>query len=116
MYNYKYIINPLNNKKVKIYSNLGKRLLTNYIIILGGAKKYKTEPQFSFIKMIEGDILDFDFPREKFSKIFHLATTSASETFNGEDQLKKYKTLVDGTERLLKFAISSKVKKILFTS
>jgi UDP-glucuronate decarboxylase len=78
--------------------------------------KHPILAQSSFIKLIEGDILNFDFPSEKFSRIFHLATTSASETFKGEDQLQKYKTLVDGTERLLKFAVSINIKKILFTS
>ena len=70
----------------------------------------------SFITMLEGDVRNFDFPKEKFSKLFHLATTSASETFKGEDQLRKYKTLVEGTERVLQFAAFSNVKKIVFTS
>jgi UDP-glucuronate decarboxylase len=70
----------------------------------------------SFISLLEGDIRNFNFPKEKFSKLFHLATTSASETFKGESQLKKYKTLVEGTERVLQFAVFSNVDKIIFTS
>ncbi len=70
----------------------------------------------SFIQLIEGDVINFDFPDEKFSKLFHLATTSALETFKGEDQLIKYKTLVEGTERVLQFAAFSNVNKIVFTS
>jgi len=68
------------------------------------------------IKLIEGNVINFDFPNEKFSKIFHLATTSAAETYNGEPQLNKYKTLVDGTERVLQFAVSCKADKVIFTS
>jgi dTDP-glucose 4,6-dehydratase/UDP-glucose 4-epimerase len=70
----------------------------------------------SFIHCLQGDVVDFIFPEKKFSKIFHLATTSAHETFHGESQLKKYKTLVNGTERLLKFAVKCNANKILFTS
>lgn len=100
------------NKKVDL--NIRVTVLTRNINSF--KSKHPILVQSSFIKLIEGDILNFDFPSEKFSKIFHLATTSAIETFNGEDQLQKYKTLVDGTERLLKFAVSNKVNKILFTS
>jgi UDP-glucuronate decarboxylase len=70
----------------------------------------------TFINLIEGDVRNFVFPNEKFSKLFHLATTSAKETFNGEDQLSKYKTLVEGTERVLQFAAYSNVNKVIFTS
>lgn len=70
----------------------------------------------NFISLIEGDITDFEFPKNKFSKIFHLATTSAAETFNGEDQLSKYKTLVEGTERVLQFAAHCNAEKVIFTS
>jgi dTDP-glucose 4,6-dehydratase/UDP-glucose 4-epimerase len=69
-----------------------------------------------FITLLEGDVRNFDFPKDKFSKLFHLATTSASETFEGEDQLRKYHTLVEGTERVLQFAAFSNVNKIIFTS
>ncbi|MBT5399277.1 NAD(P)-dependent oxidoreductase [bacterium] len=70
----------------------------------------------SFIHCLQGDVVDFTFPEKKFSKIFHLATTSASETYRGEDQLKKYKTLVGGTERVLQFAVKCNADKIIFTS
>jgi UDP-glucuronate decarboxylase len=70
----------------------------------------------SFIDLIEGNVTNFNFPNKKFSKIFHLATTSATETFFGEDQLNKYKILVVGTERLLQFAVKCDANKIVFTS
>jgi dTDP-glucose 4,6-dehydratase/UDP-glucose 4-epimerase len=46
----------------------------------------------------------------------HLATTAASETFHGEDQLKKLETLYFGTKNVLDFAVASGAKKVLFTS
>jgi len=72
--------------------------------------------QSDFIHCIQGNVVDFDFPDQKFSKVMHLATTSATETFNGEDQLKKYKTLVDGTERVMQFAGKCGASKVIFTS
>lgn len=68
------------------------------------------------ITLMQGDVVDFDFPAGKFSKIFHMATTSAQETFRGEDQLAKFHMLVNGTERVLQFAAACEAEKVLFTS
>jgi UDP-glucuronate decarboxylase len=46
----------------------------------------------------------------------HMATTSAHETFAGEDPLAKFHMLVQGTERVLQFAGTCEAKKVLFTS
>jgi len=48
--------------------------------------------------------------------VMHLATTAASETFHGEDQLKKLETLYFGTKNVLDFAVASGAKRVLFTS
>lgn len=34
---YKYIVNPLDNKKLNIKSKLGKKILQNYLELLGGS-------------------------------------------------------------------------------
>jgi len=103
-----------------IESNKSKELNIRVTVLTRKVSKFKIKhPEIvksSFITLLEGDVRNFDFPKEKFSKLFHLATTSASETFNGEDQLRKYKTLVEGTERVLQFAALSNVNKIVFTS
>ena len=72
--------------------NLNITILTRDIVSF--SKKHPVLFQSDFIHCIQGDVVNFDFPDKKFSKILHLATTTASETFKGEDQLKKYKTLV----------------------
>ena len=100
------------NKKSNL--NISVTVLTRKISLF--KIKHPEIVKSSFITLLEGDVRSFDFPKEKFSKLFHLATTSASETYKGEDQLRKYKTLVEGTERVLQFAAFSKVKKIVFTS
>jgi len=100
--------------KIKLDLNINLTVLTRNIssFILNHPKLADS----NFIKLLEGNVVNFNFPSQKFSKIFHLATTSASETFKGEDQLRKYKTLIDGTERVLQFATKCNADKILFTS
>ena len=94
--------------------NINVTLLTRDI--LSFKTKHPTLFESEFIDCIQGNVVDFEFPDKKFSKIFHLATTTANETFNGESQLKKYKTLVNGTERVMQFAAKCGAKKVLFTS
>ncbi|WP_434632937.1 NAD-dependent epimerase/dehydratase family protein [Chromobacterium sp. CV08] len=68
------------------------------------------------IRFHAGDVRDFAFPRQRFTHFIHAATTSAHETFNGEDPLSKFDTLVAGTRRVLDFAAESGAGHFLFTS
>lgn len=72
--------------------------------------------QDGMIGLVRGDVVDFEFPDCTCTRIIHLATTNARETFAGEDQLAKFNMLVRGTERVLQFAGQSGAKKVLFTS
>ncbi len=63
-----------------------------------------------------GDVRDFEFPQARFDYIIHGATTSASETFHGEDPLNKFDTLVDGTRHVLDFATRYGIERFLFLS
>jgi nucleoside-diphosphate-sugar epimerase len=71
------------------------------------------DPAFRFVC---GDVRTFDFPKGDFSHIIHAATTSAHETFAGEDPLRKFDTLVNGTRRVLDFAAERGIENLLFTS
>lgn len=71
------------------------------------------DPAFSFIA---GNVRDFVFPHGEFGHVLHLATTSAHETFAGENPLAKFDTLVQGTRRVLDFAAERSVRHFLFTS
>ena len=102
----------VSNKKCNL--NINITVLTRDITLF--KNKNPKIANSRFINLIEGNVINFEFPNKKFSKIFHFATTSAEETFNGESQLKKYKTLVDGTERVLQFAAFCQADKIVFTS
>lgn len=70
----------------------------------------------SMVRFHQGDIRDFSFPKGTFSHIIHAAATSALATFNQEDPLNKFDTLVAGTRRTLEFAARSGVKRFLLTS
>ena len=108
------LLYSLLNAKKKVDLNINVTVLSRNINLF--KQKHPKLADSNFIKLLEGDVLSFIFPDEQFSKIIHLATTSACETFNGEDQLTKYKTLVNGTERVLQFAVKCNAEKIIFTS
>ncbi|MBI4404437.1 MAG: NAD-dependent epimerase/dehydratase family protein, partial [Deltaproteobacteria bacterium] len=63
-----------------------------------------------------GDIRNFTFPDGQFSHIIHAAATSAMATFNNEDALTKFDTVVEGTRHTLDFAVKCGAKKLLYTS
>lgn len=68
------------------------------------------------VQVLVGDVINFEFPRGHYDYLFHFATTPASATFNGEDQLKKMEMLYFGTKHVLDFAVTAGIKKVLFTS
>lgn len=63
-----------------------------------------------------GDVRNFDFPEGEFSHIIHAAATSARATFNNEDFLVKFDTIVEGTRHTLDFAVRCHARKFLLTS
>jgi len=68
------------------------------------------------VRLHAGDIRTFRFPEGEFSHIIHAAATSALATFNREDPLVKFDTVVEGTKRALDFALRCKARKLLLTS
>ena len=68
------------------------------------------------IRFQNGDIRNFIFPSGKFSHVIHAAATSAVATFNNEDSLIKFDTVLEGTRHTLDFAVQCQAKKFLFTS
>ena len=59
-----------------------------------------------------GDVRTFDYPTVDFTHILHLAT----ETDLGSSAAASFRTAVEGTERVLSFATSRRVRKLLLTS
>lgn len=96
--------------------NLGMSMLVlsrNPRLLQEEAPHLVANPAISFH---HGDIRDFSFPEGEFSHIIHAATTTARATFDNEDSLVKFDTVVQGTRRALEFAVRCKARKFLLTS
>ena len=63
-----------------------------------------------------GDVRNYNFPEGEFSHIIHAAATSAVATFNNENPLVKFDTVVEGTRHTLDFAAQCHAMKFLLTS
>lgn len=78
--------------------------------------EFTTQAGAEALNLWQGDVANFEFPATKFTHVLHMATTSAHETFAGEDSLAKFHMLTQGTEHVLQLAAKSGAKKVLFTS
>jgi nucleoside-diphosphate-sugar epimerase len=67
------------------------------------------------IEILKGDIKEIKLDNIKITHLVHMATTNASETFSGEDQLAKIELLFEGTKNILK-QCGPDLEKVLFTS
>jgi nucleoside-diphosphate-sugar epimerase len=67
------------------------------------------------IEILNGDIREIELVNIKVTHLVHMATTNASETFGGEDQLAKIDLLFEGTKNILK-QCGPTLEKVLFTS
>ncbi|TGN08031.1 NAD-dependent epimerase/dehydratase family protein [Leptospira ilyithenensis] len=71
--------------------------------------------QYDNLGFRKGDILDFEFPKEKFDFIIHGAT-EANVTMNVDNPSLMLDTIVDGTKRILEFSKISGISRLLFLS
>jgi UDP-glucuronate decarboxylase len=74
--------------------------------------QFESRPGLTFLC---GDIISIDLRESKFSHLLHMATTSASETFSQEKQVKKIELLYNGTKNLLS-QLGGDLETVLFTS
>lgn len=110
----RWLLETLRLANTKYQLKLRVTVLTRSPLMFAGkAPAIAADPAFRFIT---GDVRDFDFPKGDFSHVVHAATTSAHETFAGEDPLRKFDTLVGGTRRVLDFASERGIENLLFTS
>ena len=94
----------------------GFRSDTEFVILSRDPQKFlNAYPQYislSNVRFIQGDVLDFEFPQEKFDCIIHAATPAVTTLARGEMR----RIIIGGTQRVLEFAESCGAKKLLFTS
>jgi dTDP-glucose 4,6-dehydratase len=67
------------------------------------------------IGLHEGDVRNFEFPRGAYSYVIHAATETDPQ-LSSIDPLDKFTANVEGTRRVLDFALASGARKLLFTS
>jgi dTDP-glucose 4,6-dehydratase len=70
---------------------------------------------YPFLRFVRGDVLNFSLPADSFSHVIH-AATSVSSKLATEDPLVMVNTVVQGTKRVLDYAVSCKARQFLLTS
>ena len=83
------------------------------VTILSRKQRESALPEVNFVR---GDITNFDFGNLSYHYALHMAAPSATETFQGIDELKKFETLCKGTERVLNFSRLNIEKRIVALS
>jgi dTDP-glucose 4,6-dehydratase/UDP-glucose 4-epimerase len=68
------------------------------------------------LTLYHGDVRTFEFQLERYDYFIHGATTSAGETYRGEEPLRKFDVLVDGTRHVLDYAAQCGIERFLFLS
>ncbi len=102
-----------------IYANEQKKLNASITVLSRNPAKFAKD--FAHlanglgVNLLEGDIVDFEFPKVKFEYVIH-AATEASAQLNEENPLKMFDTIVCGTRRVLDFAVECGARKFLLTS
>lgn len=99
------------NRKLELKSN---------VIILTRSKvrfhaRFSDLIHESNITLIEGDVIDFDFPETEIDYIIHAATDADDKAIN-DMPLLMLDTIVSGTRRVLNLALSKKVTAMLLVS
>ena len=89
-----------------------------YLITRDEASFFNANPALKncdFIRIIQGDIKTVNLGKIQPDHLIHLASTSASETFNDIAQIEKINTLYLGTKNILE-QCGKGLKKVLFSS
>lgn len=102
-----------------LHANSTFQLEASIIVLTRSVEKFLTRyPELDNIEalqFIEGNVKDFEFPLKSVDYIIH-AAAETSITLNTHEPLAMLDTIVQGTRRLLNFAVASQAKQILFVS
>jgi len=101
------------------WANLKYDLNLQIVVLTRDLKSFKKKaPHLASDSAIEfqiGDVCNFISPEGEFSHIVHAATEVSSNLIT-TDPLLMFNTIVEGTQRVLDFAVSCNARAILFTS
>lgn len=78
--------------------------------------RYPHFQKMSGLTLIEGDIRSFSISDFTPTHLIHGATTSAAETYSGETPIRKFDTLVAGTQHLFSLLPKGEIRSALFLS
>jgi dTDP-glucose 4,6-dehydratase len=95
--------------------NLGVKvtiLTRDYIAFKSKAPHLAEYPNFNFVV---GEVSNFTSPNGNFTHVIH-AATDASANINEHNPIGMFNTVVEGTRRLLEFAVEKKPQRILYLS
>ncbi len=70
---------------------------------------------YKAFKFIEGDVTNFREPSGEFTCLIHAATDASAE-LNEKNPIAMFDTVVEGTRRVLDFALKKKTRKVLYLS
>lgn len=102
-----------------VWANDQLKLNAQMVVLSRDPNFFKTRyphlAEASGITFHQGDVRNFEFPRERFDFIIH-AATDASAQLNIENPLLMVDTIVDGTRRTLEFARHCGTKRFLLIS
>jgi dTDP-glucose 4,6-dehydratase len=70
----------------------------------------------SFIRFIEGNVVEFDSTSLPYCDIIIHAATDSDALLNSQEPLKMIETIVEGTKKVLNYGVQVQTKKVLFLS
>lgn len=108
-----WILETVRHANIRLNSNIRVVILTRNEDFF--KKKAPHLADYKYFKFIKGDILDFKNINIDCSHIIH-AATDASADLNENNPVKMFNTIVEGTRKILDFAIKKKPQKFLFLS
>lgn len=102
-----------------IWANTKLQLNASAVILTRNKAQFEKKCPHLFhhpaLRFHDGDIRDFEFPKDKFSHIIH-AATDASVHLNESNPLLMLDTILKGTKRVLEFTKICGAKRFLLTS
>jgi len=102
-----------------LYANEKLSLNIHVTVLTRSADAFKLKvphlAAYPYFEFLDGNVCDFISPLGEYSHVIH-AATDASADLNENNPLQMYQTVIDGTLRVLRFAVDKKSERVLFLS